>query len=572
MRDPMAHKRGRTWRAVRNSPGIQIALYFSAFVLLIAVYTYIFHQFYPVLENKPVSWVRSLLFVVESMTTVGYGDMLPFTNDLTMLLSILMMISGVIMIFMVVPLLLAPFLTTFLAPTPPRKTPHVLHGHTVIFGYDQLTHSVVDSLMIADHDIVIIEQDKATALRIATRYRRQAYVIWGDYSDPNTWAAAHITNARYIVICKDERQTASIILGIRDIVTAKIISVVDKLVFAGYLRNAGADFVLSPKQTTGVILARNAVLNLNSDDDREIPGLDRVRINLRHENEKELRLINIPVLSGCRAIAKTIRELDLFGRFSITIPFLWKSGKFVICPEADTVIDNSTSLFLFGRAESIVAAIREEFSTDGCSGASAVIAGFGDVGRGAYQELNASGISCMVVDARPQGVDQVLGNAEAEGVLKRARVEEARFCIVAVNDDDVNIFTTLTARNLNPVIRIFSRANNPASVAKLYRAGADYVALLPMIGGHTIARIVLEGYVTILLHLPDGIIVLMRHVERADPGSVGSYFRKTGVRIIGIEGPGRTVIDPGPEELLSSGDDVIAMGDTEQLKKFIHQL
>ncbi|HEX3001716.1 MAG TPA: ion channel, partial [Methanoregula sp.] len=141
----MPHKRGRVWRAVRNSPGAQIAIYFLAFALLIGLYTYIFHTLYPVFENKSLSWVNALLFVVESMTTVGYGDLLPFSNDLTMLLSIQIMISGVIMIFIVVPLLLAPYLTTLLAPTPPRKTPHVLAGHTVIIGDDELTRSVIDS-------------------------------------------------------------------------------------------------------------------------------------------------------------------------------------------------------------------------------------------------------------------------------------------------------------------------------------------------------------------------------------------------------------------------------------------
>lgn len=568
----MAPKRGRVWRAVRNSPGAQIAIYFIAFALLIGLYTYIFHLFYPLLEDKPISWVTALLFVVESMTTVGYGDMLPFSNDLTMLLAIQIMISGVIMIFVVIPLLLAPFLTTLLAPTPPKKTPHVLHGHTVVFGYDQLTHSVVDSLMISDHDIVIIEQDKATALEIATRYRRRAYVIWGEYTDPATWSAAHIANARYIVICKDERQTANIVLGIRGLAKGKIISVVDKLTFAGYLRYAGADYVLSPKHTTGMILARNAILNLNSDDVQEIPGSDRVRINIRHAAEQELRLINVPVVFGCSAAFKSLGDLDLFNRFGIIVPFLWKAGKFIPDPDRDTVVDNTTSLFLFGKAESIVAAIQEVFNINGCSNALAVIAGFGDVGSGAYEELIASGVSCIVVDAKTQGLEQVVGNAEDEGVLKRARIEEARFCIVALNDDDVNIFTTLMARNLNPVIRILSRANNPASVEKLYRAGADYVALLPMIGGQTIARIVLEGHVTILLDLPNGDIVVMKRVRTGRPGTVGSYRKGLGVRIIGIEGPGRSIVAPLQKEVLLTGEDVIAVGNTEQLKKFIHQL
>jgi len=551
---------------------MQIAIYFIAFALLIGLYTYIFHLFYPLLENRPLSWASALLFVVESMTTVGYGDLLPFTNDLTMLLSIQIMISGVIMIFIVIPLLLAPFLTTLLAPTPPKKTPHVLRGHTVVFGYDQLTHSVVDSLMISDHDIVIIEQDKVKALEIATRYRRRAYVIWGDYTDPNTWSAAHLANAHYIVICKDERQTASIVLGIRGIAKGKIISVVDKLIFTGYLRYAGADYVLSPKHTTGTILARNAVLNLTSDDVQDIPGQDRIRINLRHAGTQELRLINIPVVFGCRAAFKSLGDLDLYTRFGISVPFLWKAGKFIQDPRDDTVIDNMTSLFLFGTAESIVNGIREEFNSDGCTDALAVIAGFGDVGAGAYQELRASGVSCVVVDAKPQAMEQVIGNAEDEGVLKKARIEEARFCIVALNDDDVNIFTTLMARNLNPVIRILSRANDPASVEKLYRAGADYVALLPMIGGQTIARIVLEGYVTILLELPDGDIVVIKRVTIERPGSIGDYFRRTGVRIIGIEGQGRSIVAPHTDEVLFAGDEVIAVGDTEQLKKFIHQL
>ena len=568
----MALRRGRAWRAIRNSPGIQISIYFFAFALLIGLNAYLFHSYYPLLESKPLSWSESLLFVVESMTTVGYGELLPFSNDITRLLAIQIMLSGVIMIFVVIPLLLAPFLTTLLAPAPPRRTPHHLSGHTVVIGYDELTSSVIDSLTISDHDIVIIEQDKAKALEIATHYRKRAYVIWGDYTDPGTWSAAHIASAYYVVICKDERQTASIVLGIRGQVTGKIISIVDKLSFDRYLHFAGADYVLSPKHATGRLLARHAVLNPNWDTEPDIPGLDRININFQHAAGQELRLINIPLVFGCNAAFKSLFDLHLFERFGVIVPFLWKAGKFIPSPSDDIVVDNTTSLFLFGRAESIGATLREEFNTDGCTDALAVIAGFGDVGEGAYQKLTASGVSCIVVDSKKQEVDQVVGNAEDEEVLKKARIEEARFCIVALNDDDVNIFTTLMARNLNPVIRILARANEPASVEKLYRAGADYVALLPMIGGQTIARIILADSVTILLELPNSDLVILKHSRTTYPKPLRWFIRKTGVRIIGIEGPGRSVVAPGPEEILTEGDAVIAVGNTEQLKKFIRLL
>ena len=246
-------------------------------------------------------------------------------------------------------------------------------------------------------------------------------------------------------------------------------------------------------------------------------------------SEHELRLINIPLVFGCRAAFKSLHELRLFERFGVIVPFLWKAGKFISFPTDDIIVDNTTSLFLFGRAESIVATLEEEFNTDGCADAFAVIAGFGDVGVGAYQELLASGVSCMVVDSKQQGMEQVVGNAEDENVLKQARIEEARFCIIAVNDDNVNIFTTLMARNLNPVIRILARANEPASVEKLYRAGADYVALLPMIGGQTIARIILADTVTILLELPNNDLVILKHVRSTYPKSLNWLTRKTGV-------------------------------------------
>lgn len=569
----MAHKRWKVWRVIRNSPGAQITIYFLAFGLLIGLYTYIFHMFYPVLENKPISWSESLLFVVESMGTVGYGWLLPFNSDITRLLAIQIMVSGIIMIFIVVPLLLAPFLTTLLAPTPPRKVPHRLSGHTVIFGYDELTRSVIDSLTISDHDIVIIEQDKDLALELATQYRKRAYVLWGDYTDPASWEGAYLPDAAFIIICKDERLTASIILGIRRLARGKIISIVDKLSFDRYLRYAGADYVLSPKHSTGGMLARHAVHSPGGDAVPDIPGLDRISLNIPQAAENELRLISIPVVSGCPADGHTLRDLGLFRRYGVLVFCLWKSGTFVSRPHDDIIVDDTTSLFLLGRADALREVLNAEFDADGRTGSLAVIAGFGDVGSAAYRELSLSGISCTVIDSRPYEVEsQVIGNAEDEAVLTAAKVTEAQYCIVGLNNDDVNIFTTLMARNLNPQIRILARANEPTSVDKLYRAGADYVALLPMIGGQTIARIVLATTVTILLDLPDGEIVVMKVAGDIPRRAAGYYRRKTGVRIIGIESVSRSIVAPCDDELIAPADCIIAMGDTEQLKRFIHLL
>ena len=150
-----------------------------------------------------------------------------------------------------------------------------------------------------------------------------------------------------------------------------------------------------------------------------------------------------------------------------------------------------------------------------------------------------------MVDLKQQGVNQVIGNAEDEEVLRKAHIEQAQICIVALNSDNVNVFTTLMVRNLNPDIRILARANEPASVDKLDRAGADYVALLPTIGGQTITRIILADIITILLDLPNGEMVIVKDVAMQTPTRVSWFVRKTGVKIIGIESPDHSVVTPG---------------------------
>jgi Trk K+ transport system NAD-binding subunit len=227
-------------------------------------------------------------------------------------------------------------------------------------------------------------------------------------------------------------------------------------------------------------------------------------------------------------------------------------------------------LFLLGKASSVSEVLDREFCAREVGEPSAVIAGYGDVGKAAYQELTGAGIRCTVIDRKSHGIREAVGNAEDEAVQRAAGVEEARFVIVSVNDDAVNIFTSLVARNLNPEAKILARANEPASVEKLYRAGADYVALLPTIGGQVIAGIILSDIVRILLDLPNGQKVLMKHLTRHAGATVGFLEGKTGVRIVGIEGPARSVVRPGPGELLEEGDSVIAVGGNEGLRRLIH--
>jgi voltage-gated potassium channel len=163
------NKRGFLWRLIHGSGKMKIGFFFSLFFLQIVAYTFLFHYAYPILEEKPITWPAALLFVMETVTTTGYGELLPFQNQITVGITILMMLTGIILIFMIVPLILVPYLSSLFYSTPPKKTPHGMYGHVVIIGFGELTKSLIDSLLISEMDMVIVSDNQDIAGELSSK-------------------------------------------------------------------------------------------------------------------------------------------------------------------------------------------------------------------------------------------------------------------------------------------------------------------------------------------------------------------------------------------------------------------
>ena len=546
----------------------RVKVYLLAVVGIVALYTVLFHRYYPILEGRPISWAGSLLFVMQTVTTVGYGELLPFRNEWTSLFSVLMMTTGIVMFFVAVPVLLTPLLSRVLHGTPPRRTARTLEDHVVIIGYDDTVRSILESLRIAHVPVVVIEEDESTAMQAYARYRGAVHVIWGDPGLASTRTAASLDAARHVIVVGSEQRAANTVLAIRDRTPAELIAVVDDPAFDRYLRYAGAEYVLSPKHMTGRMLARYGFVAADVESVADATPPDSV-LSRPARHGQDLRLVKAPVLRGSPAIDRSIAEIGFYAKYGVEPLILWRGGRFTVFPGADEEVDASAMLFLLGRSEEIADAIEHELRMPAPGDRHAVIAGFGDVGSAAYRELAARGIDCTVIDPRDHEVPTVIGRAEDEAVLKRSGIEAAQLLVVAVNDDAVNIFTTLMARNLNPDLKIVARANHAGAVDRLYRAGADFVALQPTIGGQVVAGVVLADRVRILLDLPNGQRVVQRRWMRGYPRTVGWLEKLTGVVVIGIEGSGGVVVRPESTYTFREGDRVMLIGGVNELRRGI---
>jgi voltage-gated potassium channel len=126
----------------------------------------------------------------------------------------------------------------------------------------------------------------------------------------------------------------------------------------------------------------------------------------------------------------------------------------------------------------------------------AIICGYGRIGQILAHELAAANFPFVVVDlddgrlalAEESGYLFVKGSATEEETLQRAHVERAVVLATVLPQDTLNVFITLTARNLNRRLRIIARGEQPSTEKKLLQAGADEVVLPASIGGTRIAH------------------------------------------------------------------------------------
>ena len=125
-----------------------------------------------------------------------------------------------------------------------------------------------------------------------------------------------------------------------------------------------------------------------------------------------------------------------------------------------------------------------------------IVCGGGRVGLNVAKELNQSGKKVVVIEKNPELIEKIertgvlvmKGDALDDHTLKTAGLERAKFLVACLDNDGDNILLTLTAKEMNPQIRIGARAKEELIVKKLYHAGAEYVVLPEIVGGIQLAK------------------------------------------------------------------------------------
>jgi voltage-gated potassium channel len=138
-----------------------------------------------------------------------------------------------------------------------------------------------------------------------------------------------------------------------------------------------------------------------------------------------------------------------------------------------------------------------------------IVCGVGRVGSNVAQELIATGRECVVVDSDLKHLESFLekfpaqpyihADATDNDVLLAAGVHRARGIFAVATDDTQNLVISLSAKQLNPALRVVARCHDVKNVEKTRMAGADEIVSPDFTGGLRIVSAMVRPHVVSFL-------------------------------------------------------------------------
>lgn len=215
-----------------------------------------------------------------------------------------------------------------------------------------------------------------------------------------------------------------------------------------------------------------------------------------------------------------------------------------------------------------------------------IVCGYGRVGTQAVSQLSAHNRNFVVIEQDDAIIDRfesekklryLKGNATTDEDLVKAGIDRAKALITTLPSDSDNLFVVLTAREINPKLKIIARASKASSVRKLKIAGANNVIMPDSLGGSHMASLVVTPDVIEFL---DSISIqgeseVMLEAISFDKLPAETKYKtiddlnakyQTGCNIIGFKGPdGNYVINPDGGTEIIPNSTLIVLGNPDQI-------
>lgn len=538
-----------------------LSKYLLFLLAVILVYSVVFHWIMLEVEGQEHTWITGVYWTLTVMSTLGFGD-ITFTSDLGRAFSILVLVSGVVLLLIVLPFAFirffyAPWLEAQIRMRAPREVPPGTRGHVVVCRYDPIARGLIARLGALDIACQVIEPDLARASQL---HGERVPVVVGEVDAVATYRALRVEDALAVVANLDDATNTNATLTIREAAAkAPVIAFVEEEDSVDLLQLAGADHVVPLKHRLGEHLAG-----------RVRAGHSQAHVVGRFGG---LLLAEFPVHQTPFA-NRTLRDIGLRQALGINVLAVWERGRLV--PAApDLVLSESSTPVVLATEEQLLELDTLLVIYD-VNESPVLVIGGGKVGTAAARALRSRGVAVHLIErdprvaARLEGIpDRVfVGDAAAREVLHEAGIAEAPSVVLTTHDDAINIYLTVYCRRLAPGLRIVSRVEHSRNVEAIHRAGADFALSYASLGVETVVSL-LRGRELLLLgegiefySLPVPRRLVGRTLAEAEVGS------RTGLNVIALQRADGTVELALPDVPLAADMHLLTLGSLEARQRF----
>lgn len=214
-----------------------------------------------------------------------------------------------------------------------------------------------------------------------------------------------------------------------------------------------------------------------------------------------------------------------------------------------------------------------------------IVCGAGRIGRHIIEELSKTKRQFVVIDSNDdicerlneQGVLYIKGDATSTSVLRLANAEDAKGLFCVLPSDAENLLLILTAKGINPKLKIVAKAEEYESEDKMKRAGADSVVLPEFIGG---LRMTSEMVRPETVKFLDHMLKTKERIYRVEDIKVGDskslcnkalsdtgLLDKEGVCVVAIKRNDEYIFNPPKDERLREDDFLILIGEANIIRE-----
>jgi Trk K+ transport system NAD-binding subunit len=538
-----------------------LASYSLLLVATVALFAAGFRLIMYHVEGQEHSWVTGIYWALTVMTTLGFGD-ITFHSDLGRLFSIVVLLTGVVLLLIVLPFVFirffyAPWMESRMRFHAPRAVPPGTQGHVILCGLDSLATSLLARLRLHGITHFVIEPDPLKAMQL---HIDGVPVVTGGVEDRATYEALEVTQARMVVANCGDTINTNITLTIRDLSPqVPIAAVAEHEQSIDLLELSGSNHVLPLKRRLGESLANR--VNAGNLHCHVVGRMGDLLI-------AEFPVHNTPLVD------RSLREMQLRETFGLNVVAVWERGRLVpVTP--DTILADGSFPVVMGSDEQItnldtyLVIYNTNFNP-------VIVIGGGKVGCVTTQTLRGRGVTVHMIEREEvlrsslEGVaDQLfIGDAADRELLMGAGLADAPSVLLTTNDDAMNIYLAVYCRRLNPELRVISRITHERNIEAIHRAGADFVLSYASLGAEAIMSL-LQSRESVILGEGFDLFYIPVPASLAGQPLATSHIRaRTGLNVLALRLPSGEVVSAMASTVLAPDCELVMLGSEPQRLDF----